>query len=118
MNPNKEKGIEQDTPINIQKTAKKAAIGWLVPFVLGIICYGFLALARAQGDKLYEKKEDAAQVQQITVTRLNHDEEEIDVLKNTLASMDKKMDRLQYTVEYQQQQDHRNLSPKAKDQQP
>ncbi len=116
-NPNPEAYKDPETPINVSKTVKKSAIGWAVPAILILICLGFVALAKSEARDMmkdYMPKDEADRIHAGYERRLNECYAQIESLKDKLDSMDKKLDRVQYILEFNQGRPL--LSPKQKDQ--
>ena len=107
----------EDQDINIDRTVKKAAIGWFVPAAMGLIFVALLTLGRVQVQAMlkdYQTKDQAAQDKKDYNDRLDIYVRQISDMQSTLVLMDKKLDHLQYALDFAQEH-NRLLSPKAKD---
>jgi late competence protein required for DNA uptake (superfamily II DNA/RNA helicase) len=104
--------------INIDRTVKKAAIGWFVPAALCVVCIALLTLGRVQVQGMlagYVTKEQAAQDKKEYNDRLDVYARQISDMQATLMAMDKKLDHLQYALDFAQDRPVRLNSPKTKD---
>ncbi len=112
--------------MDVGRTVKKATINWAVPLVLGILGLGFLALGREQVKAMlvdYQTKTQASQQVDFLSSRINEYEQqvtslrtEVSALRDTLYLMDKKLDHLQFALDYNS--NNKAMSPKAKEQNP
>lgn len=110
----------EDQSINIDRTVKKAAIGWFVPAALCLICVAFVALGKVElGNVLsdYQTKDQAAKDKKEYNDKLDAYARQVADMQSTLVLMDKKLDHLQYALDYAQEH-NRLSSPKAKDASP
>lgn len=107
--------------MDLEKTVKKSAMNWVVTTGLILISLGTLALGRAQVQSMldgYQTKEQAKELEVEHNTKEDRLQNEVQTLQETLNIMDKKLDHLQYAIEYSQDQQGRLRTPKQKDQQP
>lgn len=106
---------DSETPIDVKKVVTKSAIGWLVPTLLGVVCLGLLALGDARMQAMltnYQTKEQATQLEKEHNSKEDRLQTQIENLQSTLDTIDKKLDHLQYVIEYAQE--HNKLTgPKA-----
>lgn len=107
--------MRESNELDIPKTVKKSAIGWIVPAFLMLICLGILAFSRAQVQDMlvnYQTKEQATQLEVEHNRKETTLQDQQAIMQNTLNSMDKKLDHLQFVLDY-----NHSMSPKLKDQQ-
>lgn len=94
---------DPDSDVNIPKTIKKTAVSWLVAGLLMVLCLGVLALGDARVD---DKLKNYA-----TTEQLNSYAKQVKDMQETLGVMDRKLDHLEYVLEYNQEH-NKVLSPK------
>lgn len=106
-----------DQDINIDRTVKKAAIGWFVPAALCLICVAFVALGKVElGNVLadYQTKDQAAKDKKESNDKIEQYSKQVSDMRDTLYLMDRKLDHLQYALDFAQEHNRLN-SPKSKD---
>lgn len=109
----------QSDNLDLERTVKKSATNWIVTTGLIVIGLGTLALGRAQVQSMlegYQTKEQARQLEVEHNSKEDRLRNEVQTLQDTLNIMDKKLDHLQYAIEYSQDQQGRLRTPKQKDQ--
>lgn len=109
----------QSDNLDLERTVKKSATNWIVTTGLIVIGLGTLALGRAQVQSMlegYQTKEQARQLEVEHNSKEDRLQNEVQTLQDTLNIMDKKLDHLQYAIEYSQDQQGRLRTPKQKDQ--
>lgn len=115
---------EQVEDINVPRVMKKEAIRWVVPAGLALICLCLVIAARVQVQDMlvnYQTKEQAEKDKKESDIKIEGIQNQIAAYSKliadqqaTLIVMDKKLDHLQYVMEFAQE--HNRLSgPKAKD---
>lgn len=108
---------DPDSDVNVPRTIKKTAVSWLVTGLLAVLCLGILALGRAQvSDMLrgYVTRDDMQSIRSSTDSRINDYARQLQEVQDTLRTMDKKLDHLQFVIDYNQGRE-KVLSPKQKD---
>lgn len=114
--------------INVERTVKKETIRWFVPAAWGLICLALLALARLQVQGMlvdYQTKEKAEEERKVIDARFDSMQiqiagysKQVADLYDKLNGMDKKLDHLQFALDYAHDQNVILKSPKAKDTNP
>jgi hypothetical protein len=97
---------DPDTPINVPKAMKKSVINWAIPFTLGLIGLGFLALGKAQVNGMlsdYQTKSQATADRNDINKRVDEYTKQMDDMRATLYLMDKKLDHLEFIINYNQE---------------
>jgi hypothetical protein len=110
--------MKTDQDINIDRMVKKSAIGWFVPAALCLICVAFVALGKVElGNVLsdYQTKEQAAKDKKEYGDKLDSYARQVADMQSTLTAMDKKLDHLQFALDFTQDRPARLSSPKTKD---
>lgn len=108
------------------RTVKREGLKWVTIFVLALLTAGLVALARSQVNGTvhaalvdYQTKADAAQEAKDDQSRmdamqaeLNAHAKEVEALTVLINDMDKKVDHISFTVDWMQQHNARNGTPK------
>lgn len=110
--------------INVERTVKKETIRWFVPAALGLVCLALIALSRVQVQGMladYQTKAQAAQDATVAAAKFDSMQNQISVyakqvadLQATLILMDKKLDHMQFALDYGRDNNRLN-SPRQKD---
>lgn len=118
MNPHKEYKDDPDSDVNVPKTIKKTALNWLVTGLLAVLCLGVLALGRAQVSEMLVNYETKAQAEQRIMelnAKIDTYAKQVQDMRETLYLMDKKLDHLQFILDYNQEHGKPLLTPKQND---
>lgn len=103
---------DPETPLNVPKVAKKEAIRYLVPTLMGLIAFAVFVAARSWADDRYTKKTDSEASIASAQKSLGEEQSKREALEVVQQDINRKLDIIIYVLQHNGQIDARDMKGK------